>query len=262
MNQIFGPSIDINFAEVFVMKNEHSYAAFVGILSNIYMKAHASSVFRTRPYIAALVIDEKMISPYKNQPDSSFTRIKEIINRMKQPAGRIKLGVFLSNDGMFKENSKVGLKHTVSQCWPIERLSKSRKYITLNLPPSQLQYNENIVRYFEYDDVKKHVDNDIQLIDYDTSINQLFDYLNQSYVHISYQGGTSWISVAMNVPTIVVHPTRIPTEFHLKFKLFGQDLGNINVLDDNDKIEHVRLHPAEHHIHIADLKETIEKVMI
>ena len=76
LKQIHGPQIDINQADIFTMKNEHSYAAFIGILSNIYMKAHASSIFRTQPYVAALIINSEMIKPIKNQPESSLERLK------------------------------------------------------------------------------------------------------------------------------------------------------------------------------------------
>jgi len=262
MKQLFGPDIDIDYCDVFTMKNEHSYAAFIGVLSNIYMKAHASSVFRTQPYVAALVINSQMLEPYKNQPESSLVRLKAIVSRMKKIDDGIKLGIFLNDEGMFSDNAKIGLKHVVSQCWPINNTFNTKDFITINLPPSQLRNNENVVRYFEYSDIQKSIeDYEIQLVNYNTPISQIFDYFEKSKIHICYQGGTAWLSVAMNIPTIIVHPIRTASEFHLKFKLFGQDLGNINILNDYDQIDHVRIHPSEHHTYIEDLEETLEKVM-
>jgi len=262
MKQLYGPNIDINNAEVFVMKNEHSYAAFTGVLSNIYMKAHASSIFRNKPYVAALVINGLMMEPYKNQAESSFKRLMSIASKMKEPKGGIILGIFLSNNDMFSESSKIGLKHTVSQCWSVENISKEKDIITINLPPTQLRYGNNLVRYFEFNDIRKNlVDAEIQFVDYDTPIKELFRHFENSKVHICYQGGTSWLSVSMGISTIIIHPINAVDELHLKFKLFGQDLGNINIINDHGKIEHVRRHPCEYHVHIDDLKKALGEII-
>ena len=261
VKQLHGPAVDINKADVFTMMNEHSYAAFVGILSNIFMKAHASSSFRDGPYQAVLVVSGSMMQPYLNQPESSFERLTTIVERMKQPNNGIELGIFLSDDGMFSKNAKIGLKHNVSQCWPIVNSETVNKdIITINVPHAKLNTRENKLRYFQFEQIKGAIDNTPYIpLNYDTTIEQIFSSLEKSKCHICYQGGTAWLSISMGIPTIIVHPQSTVDELHLKFKMFGQDLGNINILNNQGTIDHVRKHPAEHHINIKDLKNTIRK---
>lgn len=253
--------MDINYADVFTMKNEHSYAAFIGVLSNIYMKAHASSSFRTLPYSAALVINETMIQPYNNQPESSFDRLKAIISRMIKPKNGINLSIFLSRDDMFSDKSKIGLKHTISHCWSLSNNFNNKNIITINLPPEQLKEGKNSVRYFKFEDFGYINNQEKQFVDYDTPIEQVFNFFDHSIVHLCYQGGTAWISIAMGIPTIVIHPAKIINELHQKFKLYGQDLGNINILNNQQKIDHVRIHPSEYHIQIKDLNKILKEIL-
>ena len=254
-----GVDVDLNNADIFTMLDEHSYAAFIGVLSNIYMKAHASSPFRDVAYNAAIIISKSMHTKYKGQPDISSARLLKIANEMKVPDNGINLGIFMTDgSGAFDKKSKIGLKHTVSQCWPI-RTSDTKTIITANLPPKQLKSGDNKVRYFKFDDIRHAIGkNDVALIDYNTPIDSVFSSLNKSKVHICYQGGTAWLSVAMGIPTIIVHPTNINNHLHLKTKLFGQDLGNINILENN-LITHIRVHPAEHHTHISKLKNILSR---
>ena len=262
---IAGSVVDLNHSDIFTMMNEYSYAAFYGVLSNIFMKAHVSSQFRKGAYDAAIIVNDAMTQPYNNQPESSVKRIVSIINRMPQPNKKINIGIFLATDMcLFKEHTKIGLKHTVSQCWNITNSNKHKNIITLNTPPKQLDSSHNKVRYFVYNDIKDSLNNMVSVsIDYNMPIDETFNLLEKSKVHICYQGGTAWLSIAMNIPTIIIHPLNNPTEheLHLKFKLFGQELGNINILDKNRKITHVRNHPCEHHIYISDLENVLEKIL-
>lgn len=255
MKHVYGTLIDISKADVFTMKNEHSYAAFIGVLSNIYMKAHASSPYREQPYTAALIINRSMLRSYKNESESSLDRIKAILSRMIEPAGGIILGIYVVKNEMFSRNSKIGLKHTVSQCWPLKNNGVA-KIITGNTPPNNLSKGENIVRYFSKQQITPYVD---KFIDYSTSIENVFETLEKSKTHICYQGGTAWLSVAMNIPTIIVHPKNIPNSPHHKSRLFGQDLGNINIIEAG-KITHVRQHPHEHHVVLKNIKQQIDNL--
>lgn len=258
VKHIYGSHVNINYADVFTMKSEHSYAAFVGVLSNIYMKAHASSPFRSKPYPSALVISSSMMTPYKNQPESSFDRLKFIISKLRIPAGGIELGIYVAN-GKFAATSKVGLKHTISQCWPIQNSTGGRLFTTVNLPPKQLQSGSNKIRYFTKKDIGLSGQS-VKFVDYDTTIKELYSFLENSRFFVGYQGGSAWLSVCMGIPTYIVHSQHITNNLHLKFKLFGQDLGNINILDKSNNIIHVRQHPAEHHINIGDLKHTLRNL--
>ena len=181
---------------------------------------------------------------------------------MKEPNNKIELGIFVTQDrGMFSSVAKIGLKHTVSHSWPMTRLSQHKDIVTVNLPPKQLKSGDNKVRYFEYKDIKAAINETVPtFVDYNTPIEDVLELLNRSKVHICYQGGTAWISVAMNIPTIIVHTTVPSNQIHLKPKLFGQDLGNINIIENN-KINHVRSHPVEHHIHINDLAQTLKEIL-
>ena len=267
VKQIYGEQIDITSADVFTMKNEISYAAFIGILSNIYMKAHASSIIRdNKPYIAALVISEKMMEPYNDQPESSFNRLKAIIERMEQPCNKIIIGIFLSNDGLFTKESKLGLKHTVSHIWPLmNNHTYTKPIITINTPPDRLKKAENRIRYFNLGVIKKQLNNHpFQCIDYNTPINDVFTALDRSKLHICYQGGTAWLSLCMNIPTLIVHSLNNIQSFsmrQLKFRLFGQDLGNVNILNSNKLIEIVSQHPCEHHTGLHMLNKKIEELL-
>lgn len=249
IDQTFGPTIELERADIFTMKNEHSYAAFIGVLSNIFMKAHASSLYRKGPYIAAILVNKAMTLPYKNQPETSETRLVSLIPHLVRPKNGIRLGVFVYEESdMFSHTAKVGLKHVVSQCWPIQTFA-NRRNVSVNLPPSQLNSGSNKVRYFDRSQIR--VPKNAQFVDYSTK--NILSKLSKSKVHICYQGGTAWVSVAMSIPTIIVHPTKDIKGFHFKPKLFGQDLGNINILDENNLITTVRQHPMEHHVHISEL---------
>lgn len=261
VKQIYGSLIDINHADVFTMMNEHSYAAFIGVLSNICMKAHASSNFRDSSYVAAIVISSSMMHPYNNQPDTSFERLKTIFEKMKRPSKDITLGIFLSDDGTFSTEAKIGLKHCVSQSWPmINNKQANKDIITINIPQSKLNVGKNKVRYFQFDQIKDAIkDESYSFVDYNTPIEQLFSFFEKSKCHICYQGGTAWLSVSLGIPTIIIHPIQLIDELHLKFKLFGQDLGNINILNNVGQIEHLRNHPCEHHVYINDLEKTLRE---
>lgn len=258
MKQIYGPDIDIDNAEIFTFKNEYSYAAFVGVLSNIYMKAHASSIYRTEPYCAALMINTAMLDYYKNQPNSSFERLKFIISKMRVPNGGINLGIFLVDEDMFDPSAKIGLKHSVSQCWPICNSDEKKEFITVNLPPEQLRSGDNKVRYFSCDDIRSNLMGNTQFVDYDTPILTLFYYLDRSKLHICYQGGIAWLSICMGINTAIVHPENYVNKIHLKHKLFGQDMGNINILNHKGLIIHPRIHPCEIHTDFKGLKKIVD----
>ncbi len=257
MKQIHGPEIDINNAEIFTFKSEYSYAAFTGVLSNIFMKAHASSVYISESYKAALVIDPTMLDYYKNQTNSSFERLKFLISKMKNPYGGNNLGIFLVDEDIFDKSAKIGLKHSVSQCWPMYNSKVEKDLITVNLPPSQLKSGENKVRYFSYNDIWGSLKGNIQIVDYDTPIKVLFDILERSKLHICYQGGTAWLSICMGIKTVIVHPKDYVNKVHLKHKLFGQDMGNINIINNADNIVHPRMHPCEIHTDIKGLKKIV-----
>lgn len=263
IKHLYGPLTSTDSADVFVMKNEHSYAAFVGVLSSMFMKAHACADFRTRPYKAAVVIDESMTKPLKNQPESSFERIKVLLARMQSPKNQIEVGIFLGSSSVFAKGTKVGLKHTVSQCWPLQLEKKPKKILSVNLPPLELKAGQNKVRYFTQANISSAVAGIKSVnVDYSTPIQDVLNVLSQSKAHVTYQGGTAWLSVCAGIPTIVVHPQQSkPDSLHLKFKLFGQDLGNINILNNQDQIVHVRNHPAEHHIPLAQLQQTVKRFL-
>ena len=255
-------NINLEISDIFTMMDEHSYAAFVGVLSNIYMKAHASSPFRSTPYKAAIIISESMLAQYKGQPDTTIERLIMIAESMKEPDRQIDLGFFVTNyRGMFSDTAKIGLKHTVSQCWPMVYTPHHKDIITVNLPPKQLNSGDNKVRYFDLNHIKSAFDGTTPiLLDYNTPVEYVIESLSRSKVHICYQGGTAWLSVAMNIPTIIVHPTHTHEKHHVKFKLFGQDLGNINIID-GEMINHVRTHPYEYHTHIGDLDNTLKRIL-
>lgn len=260
LKHVFGNHNDIESTDIFTLKNEHSYAAFIGILSNIFMKAHASSTFRTTPYNASLIITPSMTIPYNKQPESSLSRLKEIISRLKQPLHGINIGIFIGESKTIHKNTKNGIKHPLSQCWPLINDSSIKKsIITINLPPKQLNKGKNKVRYFTYEDINININENIKFIDYTTPISTVFSYLNKSKIHISYQGGTAWFSICLGIPTIIIHPNNKVDSFHQKYKLFGQDIGNINILDDKNKIIQVRHHPCEYHVNINNVKHTIRK---
>lgn len=259
LTHLHGDEVDISYSDTIFLKNEHSYAAFMGTLSNIYMKAHASSVCREEPYSAAIIIDSKMMRPFKNQPESSFERLKFIISKLKTPRGGISLGLFLSDDDIFSKDSTVGLKHTVSHCWPMNVYS-TKQIITANLPPPQLKGGKNSVRYFSANDLKSILTREVKFVDYYNTIKQVFSHFEKSKVHICYQGGTAWLSVSAGIPTIIVHAVPPKNDLHFKSKLFGQDLGNINILDSDNRIRHVRTHPLEYHVHINKLRELLQNL--
>jgi len=230
------------------MADEHSYAAFVGVLSNIYMKAHASSLYRVEPYRAVIVVSPSMCKPFRGQPDSALTRLQAIADRMPDPVGGIEVKFHVAEKTMFHPSAKGGLKHTVSQAWPIGGVGPG-KYITKNPPPKVLDKGLNKVRYFTLDMPGK-------VIDYSTPIDELFARLKHSKCHVCYQGGTAWLSVCMGIPTVIVHPFKPAEHLHYKTKLFGQDL-SINILE-GDQITRVRQHPMEIHTSIEKLGAVLD----
>jgi hypothetical protein len=235
-------------ADIFTMADEYSYAAFVGVLSNIYMKAHASNLYRDKPYRAAIVVSPSMCKPFRGQPESSLVRLQAIDDRMPDPAGGIEVEFHVAEKTMFPPSAKGGLKHTVSQAWPIEGAGAG-KYITRNPPPEVLNKGLNRVRYFTLDVPGK-------VIDYNTPIEDLFNCLKHSKCHVCYQGGTAWLSVCMGIPTIIVHAFKPDNHLHYKTKLFGQDV-NINILQ-GDKIIRVRRHPMEIHTSLEKLDAVLD----
>lgn len=226
-------------SDIFTMHNEHSYAAFVGVLSNIYMKAHASAPFREGPYDAKIFCSDAMNTPYRGQPDSSVERLKAVARLMAEPYGGISLQFHIGNSCNIV--GKIGLKHSISQAWPMRGHAKSR-HISVNLPPKRISKGPNSVRYFEWDGGDVY-------IDYDTPVKKVMDVLSHSKVHVCYQGGTAWLSVSMGIPTIIVHNAdfKMRAPHNLKKRLFGQSLGQFNMLE-GDKIVAVRSHPCERHI--------------
>ena len=142
MQLVYGENIDINKADIFTMKNEYSYAAFMGVLSTLYMKAHVSNSFRTEPYNAVLIISKSMTKPFRQQPESSLDRIQAIVSRMVEPDGGINFSIFVAESTQFATDAKIGLKHSVSQCWPLKNNGQS-KLITGNAPPSNINNGEN-----------------------------------------------------------------------------------------------------------------------
>ena len=260
-----GVLVDLETSDIFTMMNEYSYAAFVGVLSNIFMKAHASSMVVKTPYCAAIIVSKSMLDPYKGQPDTILNRLMKITQQMKEPARKVKIGFFVTDDrSIFGDKAKIGLKHPTSQCWPMHNESRCKDTITVNLPPPQLNRSLNKVRYFTINDIDAAIVNQQPVfMDYDTPIENLFESLSRSKAHICYQGGTAWLSVCLGIPTIIVHSTPRLSEMDdvsLKYKLFGQDVGNVNILNEN-KIDHVRVHPLEHHTHINDLKNTLRGIL-
>lgn len=266
IKQVWGPELDINNCDVFTIKNENSYAVFVSILSNIFMKAHACSLFRDIPYKAALIINDPMTKPYNKggkEPESALDRITHIISRMRQPIGGIQIGIFVGNsDKLFVDKKNVGLKHTTSHCWTIDRPEQPRDFITINLPPERFKaLGKNHVRWFSWKEIMNDLKNsNVHHIDYKTPIKTVFDKLDKGAVHVSYQGGTAWLSVCMNIPTIILHHNISEDERNLKFKIFGQDVGTINFLNGT-QIVHARRHPSEHHVHVTDFGKTLRKLL-
>jgi hypothetical protein len=261
----YGPIADFDNSEIFTMKNEHSYAAFMGVISNMCMKAHASSFLRTKPYKAVLVIDQSMTRPYNNQPESSLERLISIVKQIKRPRGGIEISIYVAECDMFYIHGKVGLKHTVSHMWPL-KCQSTNEIITINFPPRKLYSGENKVRYFDARDLgKKTISKIQQNIDYNWTIKDVFSILSRSKLHISYQGGTSWLSICMGIPTIIVHPNveHIYDEslhnHHQKFKIFGQELGNVNYVDAYGKIRHDRQLVNEIHTTPKRLRSLIEE---
>ena len=253
MNLIYGPNNEIG-GEVFAFRNEHSYAAFIGVLSSIFMKAEISSKIRKKAYKASIIVDSKMMTPYKNQPESSFDRLVFILEKMIKPSLPVEISIFHSDDINISEESTVGLKHPTVYSWPIRKESSESSIITGNLPPKQLSMGNNANRYFK----QFPVDVDY-LLDYHTPIKVLYSTLNKSKVHLCYQGGTSWFSISMGIPTFIVHPKLDPQHMHFKTKLFGQDLNNISYFDGT-KISNIRKHPCENHIHIKNLKQKLKGI--
>ena len=233
----------LDHRDTFVMADEHSYAAFVGVLSNIYMKAHASSPYRDEPYRALIVVSWSMNRSFRDQPECSLTRLMAINDRMKPPDGGIDLQFYVDDCDLIHPDAAGGLKHVVAHCWPI--IGKGvGKYVTKNPSPKALNKGPNKVRYIEFDIPGR-------VIDYNTPITDVFATLENSKVHVCYQGGTAWLSVAMGIPTIIVHAHKPLDHLHYKAKLFGQDT-NINVTRDG-KIALVRRHPLEKHVTLDQL---------
>ena len=259
MKHIYGPPIDLNNADVFTMRNEISYAAYISVLSNIYMKAHASSPYRTEPYKAALIINSDMIEPYQNQANTPAERIIAIDERMISPEGGVSLSILVTDDNVFAKESKKGLKHTVSHSWPMTMPNVAKDVITLHLPPEKLGRDRNI-RYFHYDKIKPAlIGHQVIQQDFKQDITDVFKIFERSKVHVCYQGGTAWLSISLGIPTIIVHTQPNESNPHLKYRLFGQTVGTINIFEDG-KIKAVKIHPFEHHIHIKKLKAKLDEL--
>jgi len=234
--------------DIFVMANEHSYAAFVGVLSNIHMKAHVSSPYRDNPYKALIVVSPSMCEPFKGQPESSIDRLRVISARMQPPDGGIEIDFHIDDNPMFHPDSPGGLKHTVTHAWPICS-TVSGEIITKNPPPRSLDSGPNKVRYFKLDCPGV-------ALDYNMPIRKVLDLLGRSKCHVSYQGGTAWLSVCMGIPTIIVHAYRPLDHLHYKAKLFGQDT-NINAVRDG-MVDMLRQHPMETHVTLDQLPAALD----
>ncbi len=230
------------------MANEHSYAAFVSVLSNIHIKAHVSSPYRDGPYKALIVVSRSMCEPFKNQPESSLTRLREISKRMWLPEGGVEIQFHVDDNKLFHPSARGGLKHTVAHAWPICNML-SGEDITKNPPPESLNSGENKVRYFKLDIPAK-------VVDYNTPILDVFDILGRSKCHVCYQGGTAWLSICMDIPTIIVHAFEPLNHLHYKAKLFGQAT-NINAVRDG-KVDMLRQHPMETHVMLEQLPKALD----
>ena len=226
--------------DIWTLKDEHSYATFVGVLSNIYMKAHACG----GRYQATIVISPSMTVSYRDQPESSEHRLRTIAARMPQPRGGLDLSIKVSTSPVI--DGKVGLKHPNQSCWPISA-DRQPRLLTLNMPPA------GIHKARRFDDLGIHADIEM---DYWTPVDDVLNALESSRVHVSYQGGTAWLSVAMGVPTLIVHPGNVDDGIEHKARLFGQALGQINILQDG-KIRVVRRHPCEQHVSAQAIKEAL-----
>jgi hypothetical protein len=165
---------------------------------------------------------------------------------MLEPDGGISLSVCVGDSQQF--DAKIGLKHSVSQAWPIVGHKKA-EHVSVNLPPKRLRTGATAVRYFEWAGGDVH-------IDYDTPIKKVFEVLSRSRAHVSYQGGSAWLSAAMGIPTLIVHPAKAKPEIHMKSRLFGQQLGQINILEGG-KIRAVRQHPCERSVTLQGLDEAL-----
>jgi hypothetical protein len=230
------------------MAEEHSYASFVSVLSNAHMRAYASKPYRDGPYKANVVISPSMLKPIKGQPDSALDRLQAINDRMFMPECDVDVAFTVAKKTMFHPDAICGLKHPTAQCWPI-RKDGTADYITKNPSPQELARGMNKVRFFSLDKVPG------KAVDYNTPIDELFAILDYSKCHVSYQGGTVWLSIAMGIPTIVVHAFIPEGHQPYKTKVFGQDI-NINVLQDG-LIMQVRQHPMEVHTTIGKLDATL-----
>lgn len=242
------PNLD-NYNDVVVMKNEQSYAAFMGYLSNMMIRAKtAASITGINEYAAVIMVDEKMTRPYKDQPNTACERIHALFQRMNTGNGLYVTLTFYQ----YKEHQYQGAtpKHTVSHLFPMYRFTVDRNMMTLNESPITLRGPDNQIRQFSWGEKFKGVK-----IDYYTEIHEVLDMLDRSKAHFCYQGGTAWISIAMGIPTYIVHNThQIPRRNqHEKYRMYGQELGNVTTID-NGKVVNVRQIDCEHHVTLNQAK--------
>jgi len=238
----------------FVMRNEQSYAAFCGYLSFVHMKAFIIQ----KDIKSVLYADDRMFRPAYNEPESAVERIKFIKDRMVTNGFNVDLEI-IKYDSMktfAPDTKKVGMVHPTSQCWSMKKTGP-KEIVTCNLPPTTPNFmRKSIVeggRQFSKGQIEEHIKPDAY-IDYHTPIQKVYDSLNKSKLHISYQGGTSWISILMGVPTIIVHNVKTPeSKKHLQTKIYGQE-GAINYYNNNQVYTDLR-HPIERHITIERLSD-------
>ena len=250
-------------SDLFVMRNEHSYAAFCGYLSSIYVKAFLTQKITKQPYKAILYANDSMFKPFNEfQNESAVDRIKYINSKFVPLEYGINFNIVKYNQKeIFGEVEKKlqGMTHTTSQSWMIKN-DENKELITCNLPLEKWKNENRIIksgRYFSKQDIEDYIIPD-EYIDYNTPIERVFNILEKSKLHISYQGGTAWLSVLMNIPTLIVHnnpDVDLKDVYkHLKLTTFGQDAGPINFFDGK-KIKNSLRHPSEKNVLLHQLRE-------
>lgn len=237
----------------FVMRNEQSYAAFCGTLSYVYTKAFLLQK-NVKLYVHA---DSRMFSPVSSQPESAVDRIIFLNNKMIRKGFEVDLEIveYDSMITMAEDQKSVGMIHPTGQCWSMKK-DGGEHNITCNLPPQRRKFQRLAVvdggRLFSKEEIEKHVMPDAYL-DYSTPIKKVYEHLNKSKLHISYQGGSAWISILMGIPTIIVHNLDPSKETkHYKIKIYGQDPGQVNYYSE-EKIHVGERHPKEIHIRMNEL---------
>ena len=244
--------------DIFVMRNEHSYAAFCGYLSNLYTKAFLTEKIRKAPYEATLYVDDAMLRPRGQQKECAVDRIRFLESKFFPTKYGVNLKIVPYQQeemNLVFDPKNVGMTNTLSQCWKITH-TNSKNIVTCNLPPKKWveKTNPNHAggRYFTQQQIEEHITPDTY-IDYDTEIEKVYKSLSQSTLHISYQGGTAWISLMMNIPTIIVHNNMLPMKrYQFKAKIYGQDVGTINWFDGKN-LNWSLYHPFEQHVNLSEL---------